>query len=187
MTALRDAAGICRLIGASPFHVAALRSVGALALPDWWIGGGFVRNLVWDHLQGFTVPTRLTDVDVIWFDPQRGTAEIDDALTAKLRAIEPKVPWSVKNQACMHQRNGDSAYRSSIDAMRHWPETATAVAVTLAADGALDLAAPFGTDDLLAMLVRPTPHFRHRTADYRARQSSKNWRALWPQLRDVAS
>lgn len=186
MTALRDAAGICRLIGASPFHIAALRSVRALALPDWWIGAGFVRNLVWDHLHDFAVPTRLADVDVIWFDPQCGTAEIDDALTAKLREIQPGVPWSVKNQARMHVRNGDSAYRSSTDAMRHWPETATAVAVTLAADGTLDLAAPFGTGDLLAMLLRPTPHFRHRAADYRARQSSKDWRAIWPRLRDAA-
>jgi len=187
MIALRDGAGICRLIAASPFHAAALRSVAALVLPDWWIGAGFVRNLVWDHLHGFGAPTRLADVDVIWFDPLRGTAEIDDALTAKLGTTWPEAPWSVKNQARMRERNGDSAYPSSIDAMRHWPETATAVAVTLAADGTLDLAAPFGTDDLLAMLVRPTPHFRHRTGDYIARQSSKNWRAMWPQLRDVAA
>src|SRR6185437_16242720 len=185
LTALRDATGICRLIAASPFHLAALRSVGALALPDWWIGAGFVRSLVWDHLHAFAVPTRLRDVDVIWFDAQRASASVDDTLTAQLRAIQPEVPWSVKNQARMHGRNGDRAYRSSTDAMRHWPETATAVAVTLAADGTLNLAAPFGVDDLLAMLMRPTPHFRERMAAYRARQSAKEWHATWPMLRDA--
>jgi len=186
VTGLQDAAGICRLIAASPFHLAALRSVNALALPDWWIGAGFVRSLVWDHLHGIGKPTPLTDIDVIWFDRQHATADIDDALTAKLRAAHPGVPWSIKNQARMHERNGDRPYRSSLDAMRHWPETATAVAVTLADTATLDLAALFGTGDLLAMLVRPTPHFRqHRMDVYHARQNRKNWRMFWPGLRDV--
>ena len=185
MTELRDASGIYRLIAASPFHLAALRSVSVLALPDWWIGAGFVRSLVWDHLHSVAKPTRLGDVDVIWFDPQRAAVDIDDALTAKLRAAHPGVPWSIKNQARMHERNGDTPYRSSLDAMYHWPETATAVAVTLADTGALDLTAPFGIDDLLAMVVRPTPHFRqHRMDAYRARQNCKDWRVFWPRLRE---
>lgn len=182
---LRDAADICRLIASSPFHAAALRTVGAVGLPDWWIGAGFVRSIVWDHLHGFAVPTPLDDVDVIWFDRQRATAAIDRALEAELAAAHPGVPWSVKNQARMHERNGDEPYGSSVDAMRHWPETATAVAVTLAGAGVLELAAPFGTGDLLAMVVRPTPHFRqHRMAPYRERQRAKNWRMRWPNLRD---
>ncbi len=183
---LRDAADICRLIASSPFHVAALQSVGAFALPDWWIGAGFVRSIVWDHLHGFAVATPLDDVDVIWFDRQRATEAIDRTLEAKLAAAHPGIPWSVKNQARMHERNSDKPYRSSVDAMRHWPETATAVAVTLAHTGVLDLAAPFGIDDLLAMVVRPTPHFRQdRAAAYRDRQRAKNWRVLWPKLRDA--
>jgi uncharacterized protein len=186
VTELQDAAGICRLIAASPFHLAALRSVSALALPDWWIGAGFVRSLVWDHLHRAAKPTLLGDIDVIWFDTQRRTADIDDALTTKLRAVHPGVPWSIKNQARMHERNGDRPYRSSLDAMCHWPETATAVAVTLSNTVTLNLAAPFGTDDLLTMVVRPTPHFRqHRMDAYRARQNRKNWRVFWPLLRDV--
>ena len=45
-----------------------LRAARALALPDWCIAAGFVRNRVWDHLHGI-VPARLpADIDVIYYD-----------------------------------------------------------------------------------------------------------------------
>jgi uncharacterized protein len=111
---------------------------------------------------------------------------LDDAVTTALRAQQSDLPWSVKNQARMHVRNGDRPYRSSVDAMFHWPETATAIALKLHDDDALELAAPFGVDDLLAMVVRPTPHFRaHRLDTYRERQRAKNWPTRWPSLREL--
>jgi len=86
----------------------------------------------------------------------------------------------------MHLRNGDRPYRSAFDAMCHWPETATAIALRLHDDDALELAAPFGVDDLLAMVLRPTPHFRaHRLEAYRERQRAKNWHTRWPRLREL--
>ena len=161
-----------------------LETVRALALPDWWIGAGFVRNAVWDHLHGFAPRMPSGDIDVIWFDVVRAEKFFDEALTTALRAQRPDLPWSVKNQARMHRRNGDRPYRSSIDAMCHWPETATAIALKLNDDGVVELAAPFGVDDLLALVLRPTPHFRaHRLSAYVERQRAKNWRARWPRLR----
>jgi uncharacterized protein len=163
-----------------------LTTVRALDLPDWWIGAGFVRNAVWDHLHGFAPMMPGGDIDVIWFDKARAEKSLDDAVTTALRAQQSDLPWSVKNQARMHVRNGDRPYRSSVDAMFHWPETATAIALKLHDDDALELAAPFGVDDLLAMVVRPTPHFRaHRLDTYRERQRAKNWPTRWPSLREL--
>jgi uncharacterized protein len=180
---LRGAADICGVIAASPYHRAALEAARTLELPDWWIGAGFVRNAVWDHLHGLAESTALSDIDVIWFDRAHADPAFDEALTTRLAAIRPQFPWSIKNQARMHTRNGDPPYRSSADAMCHWPETATAVAIALRPDGALKLFAPFGITDLLAMIVRPTPHFRrHRMSAFCARQRDKNWQATWPQL-----
>lgn len=86
----------------------------------------------------------------------------------------------------MHLRNGDRPYRSSVDAMCHWPETATAIALTLRDDNVIELAAPFGVDDLLALVLRPTPHFlAHRRSAYIERQRAKNWPARWPRLREL--
>jgi hypothetical protein len=143
-----------------------------------------VRNLVWDHLHGFERPTPLNDIDVVWFDRTRTDFELDAALTAQLMALQPDLPWSVRNQARMHERNGDPPYLSTADAMRHWPETATAIAARLLPDDVIEIVSPLGLDDLVNLTVRPSPHVRaHRMEVYRQRQAQKNWRALWPRLR----
>jgi len=86
----------------------------------------------------------------------------------------------------MHLRNGDSSYSSALDAMTHWPETATAVAVRLGVGGMVEVAAPLGLDDLFNLVVRPTAKFQaYKQQDYLNRLSSKNWLKIWPNLKIV--
>ena len=179
---LRDEADVLALIAADPWMMDALRAAAALSLPDWWIGAGFVRARVWDALHGYVTPTPLEDVDVIYFDPGDPTGSWEAAYEAHLAEVRPGVPWSVRNQARMHELSGDRPYKSSIEAVAHWLETATAVVVTLDPGGRPKLAAPHGLDDLLQLRVRPTPSGHRRPRDYRARLAAKNWRALWPRL-----
>ena len=66
-----------------------LELVRDLALPDCWIGAGFVRAALWDHLHG-RVPTFPDgDVDVIWFDDVRVAPGVDAEIEIRLRRIEP--------------------------------------------------------------------------------------------------
>lgn len=154
-----------------------------LRLPDAWIGAGFVRNAVWDHLHGRQTPHE-GDVDVVWFDPARADPAEDARLEAGLRAQAPAVAWSVRNQARMHARNGDAPYASTLDAMRHWP--ATAVAARRTDDDACVVIAPFGLDDLLGLLVRPTPGFAGaKRGIVAARMTEKRWLERWPRLRNA--
>ncbi|WP_434154138.1 nucleotidyltransferase family protein [Pseudomonas sp. JZ134] len=44
-------------IAEDPLRCQVLTCVAQLHLPDAWVAAGFVRNLVWDHLHGYTVPT----------------------------------------------------------------------------------------------------------------------------------
>lgn len=127
----------------------------SLALPDAWIGAGFVRNAVWDALHGRPATAPQSDIDVIWFDTTRCSPQQDDALEAQLEAACPGPQWSVRNQARMHLRNGDAPYASATDALRYWPETATAVAVRVTAEDHIEVAAPFGLQDLWQGLLRP--------------------------------
>ena len=160
-----------------------LRAVASLGLPDAWIAAGAVRNAMWDALHCYARSTPLTDVDVIWFDPAHATAEIDAGLEDRLRELLPDVTWSVKNQARMHTRNGDAPYTDCMTAMCVWPETATAVAARLGPDDMIELAAPFGLDDLVALRLRPTPHFAaERRAVFLQRVVQKHWLELWPRL-----
>jgi hypothetical protein len=83
----------------------------------------------------------------------------------------------------MHLRNGDPPYANCLDAMRRWPETATCVAARLGRDGTIELAAPYGFDDLLGCVLRPAPHFTAgRIAVFRERVASKRWQQIWPRL-----
>ncbi|MBI3516172.1 MAG: nucleotidyltransferase family protein [Proteobacteria bacterium] len=176
-------AALVGLLHADARRLALLAAVEALALPDGWIGAGFVRAAVWDAGHGRPAADPADDIDVVWFDPTRATADHDRALEARLATLAPAVRWSVKNQARMHARNGDPPYRSTADALRHWPETATAVAVRRR-DGALDWLAPFGLDDLFAMTIRPTPAFAgDRRTVVLDRVRDKRWLERWPLAR----
>jgi len=160
--------------------MAALRVAAELNLPDWCLAAGFVRNLVWDQLHAYQRPTPLTDLDLIYFDVSNTDEQHDREFEARLNACL-EAPWSVKNQARMHHRNGDAPYRSTADAMSYWVEVETAVGVRLNRDGEIKLIAPFGLDSLLDGYVslnpkRPKPEaFAHRLAE-------KSWLTIWPQL-----
>lgn len=174
---------LLQLVKDDRWMMSVLQAAAGLALPDWWIGAGFVRGKVWDVLHGFEKRTRLADVDVIYFNSADLRREADDAAEAALRAQWPDIPWSVRNQARMHLRNDDAPYASCEDALRYWLETATCVAVRLETDGVLKLLAPYGLDDLFDLILRPTPAGQRRRAEYDARLAKKNWPGLWPSLR----
>lgn len=171
------------LIRTDPLRWQALAVVRSLHLPDGWIGAGFVRNALWDHLHGRPPSALAGDVDVLWFDPQCLDPEEDRRLEARLRAIAPGIDWSVKNQARMHRRNGDAPYRDTSDAMRYWPETATAVAVRRTEQDQCEVCAPLGLEDLFNLRLRPTPRFSEdRQAIFQQRIASKRWLDQWPSL-----
>lgn len=181
-----DAAQVIDLLRADPLRWHLLSVVRDLDLPDGWIGAGFVRNAVWDHLHGRAASAPAGDVDIVWYDPRCSDASEDRRLEATLRAIAPNIAWSVKNQARMHRRNRDAPYASVTDAMRGWPETATAVAVRRVGDAGGEVAAPFGLDDLMRLILRPTPRFTgEKRAIYVERVRSKGWLATWPMLREA--
>lgn len=144
-----------------------------------------MRSKLWDVLSGSTTRTRLPDVDVIYFDAADTDEAIEKRHEDELRSRMPNVPWSVKNQARMHVMNGRAPYRSSLDAVANYPETATALALTLGADGLPVLGAPHGLADAVAMRVAPTPAFKDDPAlraIFERRIEAKRWDQTWPAL-----
>ena len=176
---------ILALVAADAWMMAALGAVAGLGLPDCWIGAGFLRGAVWDRLHGYGSRTPLDDIDVVYFDPADLDSAAEAVLERRLDEVLPGLPWEVRNQARMHLRNDDPPYRSCADALAHWLETPTAVALRLNQAGGPELLAPLGTEDLLGLVVQPTPHARahkHRMAAYRDRLTRKDWPAKWPKM-----
>jgi uncharacterized protein len=172
---------ICEWIAADPLRMRALDIAKTLDLPDWCLAAGFVRNLVWDRLHRFETSTVMNDIDLIYFDAEQTDPQRDREIEASLRSRHPDLPWSVHNQARMHERNGDLPYQSTMDAMSYWVEVETAVGVRLLADGGMEILAPFGLDSLFAKNITPNPK-RYKPGDFAGRLSKKNWLWIWPEL-----
>ncbi|PFA67052.1 hypothetical protein CN378_11765 [Bacillus sp. AFS015802] len=185
-TVVQSEQDILKLVKEDPWMMKILETAQTLHLPDWWICAGFVRTKVWDTLHGFSNKTDLPDIDVVYFDRSNIDERIEKQLEAKLQDRAPSEPWSVKNQARMHIKNGEAPYSSTIDAVSRFPETATSIALTLNGKNELILAAPWGIQDLLSLQIKPTPYFKEKEAlasIYEKRLHEKEWDKKWPKVK----
>jgi len=80
---INSARDISRIIEADEWMMTVLRAADSLNLPDWWIGAGFLRNKVWNHIEGKdTEQTR--DVDLVYFNGNDDSQETDWAYDDKM-------------------------------------------------------------------------------------------------------
>jgi hypothetical protein len=172
---------IAEIIAQDPVGMEQLRAARSLALPDWCIAAGFVRNRVWDHLHGIWPPRPPADIDVLYYDRADLSRAPETAYEARLGALV-RAPWQVRNQARMHLWKRLPQHESTSDSIIYWLETVTAVGVRLEADDRLTVIAPLGTDDLLNLRCRPTEFGRIQRAEYDERIVAKRWRELWPKV-----
>lgn len=153
--------------------------------PNLYLGGGIVRNAVWDFLHGYSQPTPVDDVDVVYFNKLSNSKEHDIEIENSLKLRAPNLRWSVKNQARMHHFNNEPEYQSIEDAIEKWPETATAIAIKLEETGEITTIKPHGLSDLFRLIVRPTPHFQDRKQRIMDRLKAREWIKTWPKLKSV--
>lgn len=189
-TGLPLAQRLCCLLAADAAFMAALQAARSLGLAQWCIGAGAVRNRVWDALHGATTPQAMpqgSDLDMVYFDAADTRPANEAALQARLAGLHPGPAWEVVNQAAVHHwyGGGVAPLRSLAEGLATWPETATAVGVWLDGQGALQVLAPLGLDDLFALRLRHNPA-RAPRAVFEQRVAAKGWRARWPRLQLLA-
>ncbi len=162
-----------------------LETVRACNPPDWLVGAGAIRNLVWDHLHQYQALTPLADIDVIFFDPQDVCPERDRIAQQQLAQRLPDVIWEATNQAAVHlwyeEVFGFSvpALHSSEEGVGTWPETATSIAVRLLSNDQILVVAPCGLSDLFNMVLRRNP-CRVTREQFIQRLHSKEILRKWP-------
>lgn len=172
-----------RRIMADPHRARCLTVLRDTLGPEFWIAAGFVRNLIWDECFGDGERKPLEDLDILYFNADDTSVAADSAYETVLREAAPDVPWEVRNQARMHARNGDRPYTSLEDAMAHWLETATGIAVRLDAADRVTIASAHGLDDLFDGVLRRTASGRARPDELAGRMARKGWRSRWPGVR----
>src|SRR5918999_1551625 len=167
------------MVRSTPWLLEALRAARDVDPPDWLVGGGVLRDLVWDRLHGRSPPPLPRVLALPFFAPARLDPARDAEVEQALRARLPGVPWDAKNQAAVHTWYGRvfggqvAPLTSSADGVGTWPETATAVAVRLLPDNRIEVVPPGGLEDLFGLVSRRTPrrvpvdHYRQRVRDKR--------------------
>lgn len=177
---------LVEMVRASVAMMDLLATVRTLNLSSWCIGAGAVRSLVWDFLHGVEGAALGADVDVVFYDPAL-KPEADALLLQRLRELNPSVQWDVTNQAWIHRwflrEHGQvmPPLRSLAEGVSTWPEYATCVGVALTRDGAIEVIAPHGLDDLFELRVRHNPA-RASAGMFTQRVQSKRFLERWPML-----
>lgn len=165
-----------KLLAADPDIMRILSTVRDLGLSDSWLAAGTLRNFIWNKLSHLPAFDETTDVDIVFFDrkvPYEKTKKIE----AQLRQVYPTYNWELKNQKDMHGHSPHTLpYTSSKDAISKYPERCTAIGARLDEEGQLEVFLPYGLEDILNFVVRPTPHFKadkDRMALYQKRLAEK--------------
>jgi hypothetical protein len=165
----------------------ALRAARTVNPPDWLIGGGVIRDRVWDHLHGCTQVRASKDVDLAFFDPLCLGSGRERSVQREVTAEAGDISWDVTNQASAHLWYPKvygvevEPLRSTAEAVATWAETATAIAIRLGADERIKVVAPCGLDDLFGLICRRNPRWVTEE-QYRRRVATMQIARRWPRV-----
>ena len=166
MTAPDHPARLDQILRASPRLMRTLAIARDLGLPDWRIVSGAVYQTVWNSLTGREPDYGVKDYDLFYFDPEDISYEAEDVHIQRAAASYPAdlAPLvEVRNQARVHlwfEAHFGEPYAPlsrTDEALARFVAPAFAIGVRLEADDRLDIAAPFGLEDVFAMRLRPNP------------------------------
>jgi hypothetical protein len=162
-----------------------LHRVAALDLPAWYLGAGCVAQTIWNVAHGKAPSADILDYDLVYYDRDLSEAsEHSVQREARELVADLHIELDVTNEARVHLwyprqfGYGIQPYQSTEDAIGTWPTTATAIGVRPSGPE-LEVWAPFGTQDLFNLVVRPnrvqiTPEI------YDAKVA--RWVTRWPSL-----
>ncbi|WP_165313477.1 nucleotidyltransferase family protein [Vibrio ziniensis] len=169
------------LISKDEFRMACLKAARTLALPQWFLAAGFLRNAIWDHQHHKEQMTPLNDIDLVYFDTQDLSHATELAYQEQLIRLLPHVNWEVRNQARMHLNHGHLPYHNTEHAISQWVEIPTCVGVSLGYDDQLVFCAPFGLDANWSLNVAINPNSPQPNV-FTQRIAKKHWLTIWPKL-----
>ena len=176
------------IVRASPTLMTVLTIARDLDLPQWRVVSGAVYQTVWNALTGREPDYGIKDYDLFYFDSSDVSYEGEDVHIRSAAAAFPGALSSlveVRNQARVHlwfEGHFGEPYAplvSADEALGRFVAPAFAVGVRLEADGRLDVAAPFGLDDLFAMRLRPNPNRPQARGWIKTTRSAQD---RWPEV-----
>jgi hypothetical protein len=170
-----------RILRTSPVIDELLDRLPNLLPPDWWLASGAVFQTVWNHQTGRPPEHGIRDHDVVYWDADTSW-EAEDAVIRRLADLPGAV--EARNQARVHlwfeERFGTPCppIGSAAEGIDRFPAACCCVGVRPG-----EVYAPYGLDDVFAMVVRPNPVIVTQEV-YEAKAA--RWKALWPEATVMA-
>lgn len=157
-----------------------------IALPDSWLVAGAVAQTYWNHVHRYPAEYGIKDVDIVYFDASDLSEASEQHQADRVGRLfhDIRLRFDVKNEARVHlwyeQKFGYSIdpYSSAASAIATFPTTAGAIGIR-PVDSSLEFCVPFGTGDLVDMIIRPNKI--QITRDI-YQDKIERWRTRWPQL-----
>lgn len=171
---------------ANPVNRVLTERLADMGLPDCWLASGCVFQSVWNVLTGRDPQHGIADYDVFYFD-QDTSWEAEDAIIRRCAGVfgDIETEVQVRNQARVplwYPQKFGMPYpplRDTADSLTRFLAPCCAVGLRQGPAGH-ELAAPFGTGDLLAMVVRRNAVTTGPRAQYE--KKAARWKAEWPEI-----
>lgn len=163
----------------------------AVNLPQWRLVAGCIYQTVWNSLTERPPGTGISDYDLIYFDDRELSKEAEDAAELQVRECLPDIPApvEVRNQARVHLWFEDyfgipyAPLSCADEAIGRYASSTHAVGIRLTRDGLFDVYAPFGLEDIFAMIMRPNYALPNKPTHDRKAGRAKT---IWPELTILA-
>lgn len=170
-----------------PLLMQVLEGLRDAALPDGWLVSGAIYNMVWNRLTGRPSMQNVKDIDVIYFDDSDLSYEAEDVVIRDMdkRFADAPVPVEVRNQARVHlwfpDRFGHEVapLDNALQSLERYASKTHAVAVQLDISGEMNIAAPFGLDDIFSFRIVPNHALDNQ---YAHDEKGARAKACWPQI-----
>ena len=158
-----------------------------IRLPQWRLVAGCLYQTVWNVLTGRPRGTGIRDYDLIYFDGNDISWETEDRVIRHVTEATSSCigPVEARNQARVHLWFEDrfgvpyKPLSSADEALRRYASVVHAIGVRLDDDNRLDILAPFGLDDLFAMVIRPNRALDNAVSH---RRKATRAQAIWPEI-----
>ena len=176
-----------RIVRADLHLMDLLYTARELNLPQCRVVAGCIYQSVWNVLTNRPRRTGINDYDLIYFDTGDLSEGAEKAIESSVQRRLPAfpAPIEVRNQARVHlwfEGYFGIAYpplRSADEAITRYASATHAVGVRLLPDDQLDVFAPFGLEDIFAMVIRPNYALPNRETHERKAARAKS---VWPEV-----
>ncbi len=177
-----------RIVRADPHLMRILQAAGELKLPQWRLVAGCIYQTVWNVLTNRPHGTGIGDYDLIYFNGTDLSEDAERDVERSVREMLPHLPApvEVRNQARVHlwfEEYFGIPYQpltSSEEAITRYASVTHAVGLRLVPeDGRMDIFAPFGLEDIFAMVIRPNYALPNKATHDRKADRAK---AVWTEL-----